>query len=290
VPQAEVLVFGRCQSIGSHAADRNVGVFDSPEVVRSFAQGYDALVGDVGERLVLHELAPLVRGLPILDVGVGAGRTSWSLRLLSDSYVAIDAAPRMVELCRHNHPGVDVRLADVRDLTAWPEGSFGLTLFSNNGLDVLDHAGRARALRELARVTQPGGYVVYPTHNLQGASYRDRPWQLHRTGEPLRREPGAAVRQVARVVRHRDTYLATYRNYLRGRRHRERHADWAMGPLRAHGYQLVVHFVTVRGIAAEVAAAGLTLVALRSLEGRALEVAGPASDTHYIHVVARKEA
>jgi hypothetical protein len=42
------------------------------------------------ERVVLRRVAPDVRGGPILDLGVGAGRTTPYLRSLSDDYLGID--------------------------------------------------------------------------------------------------------------------------------------------------------------------------------------------------------
>ena len=41
---------------------------------------------------------------PILDIGVGAGRTTQLLRAISRDYVGIDDSPAMVEMCRAAHP------------------------------------------------------------------------------------------------------------------------------------------------------------------------------------------
>ena len=45
---------------------------------------------DPGERAAVELLAQEFEGLPILDIGVGAGRTTPMLRAISDDYRAID--------------------------------------------------------------------------------------------------------------------------------------------------------------------------------------------------------
>src|ERR1035441_11083558 len=45
---------------------------------------------DPAERILLNRIADEVGSQPILDIGVGGGRTSWILRLLSADYTAVD--------------------------------------------------------------------------------------------------------------------------------------------------------------------------------------------------------
>jgi SAM-dependent methyltransferase len=72
---------------------------------------------DRAERLLINQIADEVRAQPLLDIGVGGGRTAWMLRLLSADYVAVDWSPEMVETCRLEYPGVDFRECDARDLS-----------------------------------------------------------------------------------------------------------------------------------------------------------------------------
>lgn len=267
--------------------DRNIGVFDDPRVAALFDASRFSWHGDAGERAALLSVRADVRGTPILDVGVGGGRTTWPLRLLSDDYVAVDAAPTMVALFRRRFPDVDVRLGDARDLRDFADDTFGLAMFSNNGLDAVDHDDRARVLAELARVVRPGGVVLYSTHNLHGPSFDERPWRPQ-PPEPSTSGP-SAVRSVAqlawRSVRDPGMYASFARN-----RHPERHEGWAMGALRAHGFRLVVHFVAADHIEHEVRAAGLEPAGVFTFGGRRVDLRGPETGTHYFHVVARKPA
>lgn len=273
--------------MSSEIGDQNVDVFDVPQVAAMFharsATGY----GDHGERAALLSVATDVRGTPILDVGVGGGRTTWPLRLLSDDYVGIDAAPNMVSVFRQSYPDVDVRLADARDLREFADEAFGFALFSNNGLDALSHGDRARALSEMARVVRPGGIVLYSTHNLHGPSFDERPWQRVRTEEPATaRSQARATAQLAwRSVRSPAMYPAYWRN-----RRIDQHDGWATGPLRAHGFNLVAHFIAADRLEVEVRAAGLQLTDVFTLGGERIDPVGPESHTHYFHVIARKTA
>src|SRR5260221_3829217 len=59
---------------------------------------------DPGEASAISWLAHRVRNQPILDVGVGGGRTVPILTSISGDYTAVDYTPELVELCRRNHP------------------------------------------------------------------------------------------------------------------------------------------------------------------------------------------
>src|SRR5580693_871329 len=108
--------------MSSTSTDANRGVWRS----RTAVDEYQYLHGwiDDGERVAIEAVADEVRGLPLLDIGVGGGRTTSLLRLLTDDYVGVDWSPEMVEICRSNHPGADIRQADARDLSAFASSTF----------------------------------------------------------------------------------------------------------------------------------------------------------------------
>jgi len=103
--------------------------------VRSFArlEGFT----DDGERAALASIAHEVHDEPILDLGVGAGRTVPILRSLSDDYTAIDYTPELVMACRHKHPNARILHGDARDLSCFPAETFKLVVFSFNGIDAV---------------------------------------------------------------------------------------------------------------------------------------------------------
>ena len=76
----------------------NSDVWRSPEVLDIFAHR-DGLI-DPGEALLVRRIAEQADRRPILDIGVGGGRTIPLLRSVTDEYVAVDYLEEMVTLAR----------------------------------------------------------------------------------------------------------------------------------------------------------------------------------------------
>jgi SAM-dependent methyltransferase len=99
----------------------------------------------------------------VLDVGGGPGRYSQWLRHSGYDVTLADLSPNLLELARQQlGPGVTTEIveADVRDLSRWPAGSFDATLAMGPFYHLTDEADRRRALREVMRVTVPGGPIA----------------------------------------------------------------------------------------------------------------------------------
>lgn len=142
--------------IGEHNREQ----FDATDVV----DDYRRMAGLTPCEDVLFD-AHVPLGARILDLGVGTGRTTPWLVARGTSYVGIDYAPAMVEAALDLHPGVDLRVGDAADLSAFGDGAFDAVVFSYNGIDYLDDDARARCLDEIHRVLVPGGTYVFSTHN-----------------------------------------------------------------------------------------------------------------------------
>ena len=83
--------------------------------------------------------ADRARGEPVLDLGVGGGRTTSLLRLLHDDYIENRVTPELVPRCAGNDTQEEgIRLGDARSLVGIDSGSKGLVTFSNNGIDAVD--------------------------------------------------------------------------------------------------------------------------------------------------------
>lgn len=206
---------------------------------------------DEGERAIFARVAPLVRGQPILDLGVGAGRTVPLLEPLASRYVALDYTPAMVEACRRRFRGLDVRLGDARDLSAFADASFGLVAFSYNGIDAIDREGRRRVLEEVRRVLAPGGWFWFSTLNMEGGARHFSPWWPEwpaRDGHPLR-FAARSLRALARVPR-------LVRNQARIRPQFSYGDGWCIETLAAHGYRLLIHYTSLERARRELADAG----------------------------------
>lgn len=117
------------------------------------------------EAAALERIAPEAKGRPILDIGVGGGRTVNALRAVSSDYLGVDYSQAMIDSCRRAYKGVRFEHADARNLSRWADGSFFLAVFSCNGIGMVGHADRLAILREVRRVLVPGGAFLFSTHN-----------------------------------------------------------------------------------------------------------------------------
>ncbi len=238
---------------------------------------------DPGERIVVNRIADQVRGKPILDVGVGTGRSSWFLRPLSDDYVGVDYTPEMVARAHALRPDVTFRLGDARDLSEYADGSFGLVFFSHAGLDSLGHADRSAALREFARLLDPSGLLVYSTLNREGTFYQCGPGPVAlKGGKPTAYN---VARFVARCILHPVSHAKGFVNVRRLRGSFTDEGAWALDTMPTHDWGLLVHYPTLGEAQREVEACGLSVEALVTRAGRQM-LAG--DSTAWFHVVASK--
>jgi SAM-dependent methyltransferase len=124
------------------------------------ANAYDRFMGRYSTPLapLSADLAGVRPGQRALDVGCGPGALTSELvaRLGAESVVAVDPSESFVTAARERHPGVDVRRAAAEELP-FADDEFDVTLAQ---LVVHFMADPVAGLREMARVTRPGGVVV----------------------------------------------------------------------------------------------------------------------------------
>lgn len=199
----------------------------------------------------------------ILDVGVGAGRTTRALAAAGKSYVGIDYSKAMVERCRALFPGVDVRLGDATRMEMFEHDRFDVVVFSFNGIDHVVLEDRLRILKEIHRVLRPSGAFIFSTHNLDRP--RMSPFALPRLGPSAHR--GGSIRGVAhRLARHGRHVL----NYLRNRRYEVRDADHALLVDIAYDFRLLVYHTTVEAQIRQLEASGFGDVEVVDVKGNDL--------------------
>jgi len=249
---------------------------------------------DPGEVGALVLAADLARGRPVLDLGVGGGRTTSLLRLVSSGYVGIDYTPELVDLCRRRHPGADVRLGDARDLAGLDDGSFGLVVFSHNGIDAVDHEDRERVLAEAHRVLGPGGIFCYSTLNKDGPLFGanpgtapDTPWMI---GSLLPKPVGATGGgdSGGDGGGDDDRWIRATKNWRRLRGQLRDEGEWGVAPFAAHEFALVTHFITLGGATAELDRQGFDLQAVIPCDDPRPLAEGAGTDAMYVHLIARK--
>jgi SAM-dependent methyltransferase len=123
------------------------------------AEAYDRHVGRYGARLAaaLIDFAGVERGMRALDVGCGPGALTTALvgELGPGNVSAADPSESFVAACRERLPGVNVVVAAAEALP-FPSGLFDVVL---SQLVVNFMQDPERGVREMARVTGPGGVV-----------------------------------------------------------------------------------------------------------------------------------
>ncbi len=203
------------------------------------------------EAAILDALAPELAGRPILDLGVGGGRTIPALVALSDDYLGIDCEPRMVAACRAAYPTRDVQVGDARNLSALPAGHFGLVLFSCNGLCMVGHDDRRTILREVRRVLAADGVFVFSSYNRDSDAYRDRSLRL-----PDFRPSLNPLRAAVRAGRFVHASVRSVRNRRALRLLEEHTGEYAIINDRCHDYGTLLYYITPAGQRRQLADAG----------------------------------
>jgi SAM-dependent methyltransferase len=216
-----------------------------------------------------------ILGQPVLDIGVGGGRTTLYLSQLTSDYVGIDYSPPMVAHCHARFPGVRLEVCDARDLSRFDDGSFRLVLFSFNGIDAVDHEGRMQALAEIARVLQPGGIFAFSSHNRNCRPARRRP-ALEWT-----RNPFAFAASVARWLGQRRTHsrLAPLEAEL---------PEYALVNDGSEDYSLIHYYLTKEEQRRQLEKAGLLLVEMFDSSAKPVSEQSDDSASPSIWYVARK--
>ncbi len=124
------------------------------------ADAYDRYMGAWSRELApkLVDLVAVRPGMRVLDVGCGPGAVVAALldRLEPGAIAAVDPSVSFVGAVRGRYPGVDVRPATAEALP-YPDATFDIALAQ---LVVHFMQDPVAGLREMARVTRPGGLVA----------------------------------------------------------------------------------------------------------------------------------
>lgn len=105
---------------------------------------------------VLSLIQPSARR--VLDVGAGEGYLSQALRERGHDVEACDVQPELFKVA-----GVPCHYADLNEALPLPDGSFDCVV----AVEVIEHVeNHTRFVRELVRLTRPGGTIIISTPNV----------------------------------------------------------------------------------------------------------------------------
>jgi len=212
---------------------------------------------DNAETMALLAWQPAFAGRRVLDMGVGSGRTTRFLLPLAGQYTCFDWSPPMVEHVRRHLPGVDVRVGDMRDLSAYADGTFDFVLASCNLIDAVPHEDRLRVLAEVKRVLAPGGVFAFSSHNRRLRTALEGP-RLQ-----IARNPATQLMHVWRYVR-------SVVNHARFGRLRRIEDDHAILNDPGHNYAALHYYIDRDTQTRQLVAHGLRLAQVFNSEGREL--------------------
>jgi ubiquinone/menaquinone biosynthesis C-methylase UbiE len=258
----------------------NRGTWRLPSTVRA----YERLEGwtDPGEQAAVEYVAAEVRSRPILDIGVGAGRTTAILQAISNEYTGIDYTQEMVEICRTRHPGAKIMHMDARDLSRLHGNQFALVMLSFNGIDAVNFEERQKVLREVHRVLQPGGLFIVSSHNRHGPGHGEHPrLRLQFSWNPLKLG--------WRTLRRFRSLARSLRNHHRYRVLNETHEGWSIMNCAAHDFGIVVMYTALSEQKRQFGAAGFkTELVLDNVKGQPVNSDTNTNEIWWFHYIARK--
>jgi SAM-dependent methyltransferase len=227
------------------------------------------------EAAIFAELRDTLADTDMLDLGIGTGRTTLNLAPMVKRYVGLDYSAAMIDRARQRCPGRDLHVADARDLSRFPSASFDIALFSFNGIDYVDHAGRCAILAEAARVLRPGGRLIFSSHN------RDTPrtlaWSL--TNLRLSRHPLRLLRGVV-------SYGHGLINHARLASRQIETPSYEVRNDAANNYGLLTYYIRAADQCQHLAELGFADAKVVNLAGRTVDAHASLSDymLHYIAV------
>jgi SAM-dependent methyltransferase len=238
---------------------------------------------DPGEKAAFDRIAASCEDQPLLDIGIGAGRTIPMMLKLSSDYIGIDYTAKLLGRAQSRYPGADLRHMDARDMSGLPSNHFALTSFSCNGIDCVDYEDRERILREMLRVTRPGGLVLFSSHNRNGPGFQDSVSKL------LPRFSPNPLRFGWRTLRAIRTIPPATWNYMRHSPFHRDYEGYSIKTAAAHYFGILIVYTTLAEQLRQLTSLGFEIDSVfESDHGERIAENAQTSDAWWLHFIARK--
>ena len=115
------------------------------------------------DQAMLHRFSQEVAGMrPVWDFGCGPGQTTQYLKDLGIEISGLDLSEKLIEQASIIHPGIPFRKGDLLDLDFQDESIGGVLAFY--AIVQFSEEQVERAFREIFRVLQPGGVLLFTYH------------------------------------------------------------------------------------------------------------------------------
>jgi len=215
----------------------------------------------------------------VLELGCGAGRLTGHLSELAREVHGIDLSPAMVAYCQRMYPRATFSVGDLRDLSAFDNGSYDVVFAPFNVLDVLGDGARRATLKQIRDLLAAEGLFVMSSHNLRYASrmrMKVRLWSRLLVGSP--RRPLASLRGLPRRFGNRGR--------LRPLQRTER--DYAVLNDEAHDFSVLHYYISRYAQERQISKAGYEFMECLDLDGQRVERGEAAAHCSELHYVARR--
>jgi ubiquinone/menaquinone biosynthesis C-methylase UbiE len=234
------------------------------------------------ERAALDLLAAEIQGQPVLDLGVGGGRTTGHLLERGGDYTGLDYSEPMLAICRKKYPGQRLLPGDAREMPQFPDASFAVVFFSCNGIGMVDHEGRLKILREVYRVLRPGGTFAFSFHNQSSPDHSEG---MQLPPFEFSAHPARLVVRVSRFLYQTGLCIVNYRRFSK---HDVRLPDYSIINDRCHHYAIMLYYISLENQRKQLEAAGFAPGSLAlDLSGNAIPPGADSPDDSLL-LVARK--
>jgi SAM-dependent methyltransferase len=248
--------------------DRNAAIFMAPAV----AKRYGNPAPFAAEAMILIRYKEAFAGKRVLDLGVGAGRTTRYLASFASDYLGIDLSPAMLALARARYPEVQFADMDLREIGKLQPASFDFIFGPWNILSAFSHEERIQIIRRVHNLLVPGGVFAFSAHN--------RDWKFaggHPLSKPLR------PRNIIDAL-----HPMSWKNYISRRNLRRDEADHAILNDEAHRWQGVFYYISPDAQVAQLESCGFEFVEALAEDGRTLRRGDSTEGNGTIHYVCRK--
>lgn len=259
----------------------NQRAWNSRDASREFLRSKSWI--DPGEQAAFEQIVEECRDQPLLDIGIGAGRTIPLMMQISSDYTGIDYTAKLLEHARTRYPALNLHHMDARDMSGLPSDHFALTAFSCNGIDCVNYDDRVLILKEMFRVTRPGAVVWFSSHNRDGSGFQDSISKLmpRFTPNPLRF--GWRTLRTLRALP-----FACY-NYMRHARFHRNYEGYSIKTAAAHFFGILIVYTTLTEQRRQLASLGFVVEAVFGCgDGKRIDDNARMSDASWLHFIARK--
>lgn len=237
--------------------DTNQQIWFTRDIALEYAREHTPVPA---ESAILNALADSIPHASLLDIGIGAGRTTTFLAGACKDYVGIDYSQAMIDIATTRFPDLSLHQQDARDLSAYASARFDMVWFSYNGIDYVSHADRLKILHEIHRVLKPNGFFIFSTHNRDSKVYPAYHWK----NLPLSLHP-------RRMARRAISYVKGIINAAKHRAQQIRTDDYAILNDRAHDYNMLTYYISGKKQIAQLNTVGFTVEGLWGMKGERLE-------------------